>query len=266
MDSRVLAYGDGVFETLRYRSGSFVLWDLHYKRLQLGLTALGFADSYSGISLHDFIEREILLTYGPEADLMVKIVLARDQGEGYRPSGDSSVTEIVTIKPYMPPALELYKSGFSTRILTWRLAKDCQLAHLKHLNKLPHVMASRELNNGEFEGLLLDSDDYLIEGTRSNLLLLVNGCWVTPDLRQAGVRGVMRSYLLTVAGSVSYSAALEIKAIHKDQLSEIEAMAVCNSLFGLIPVACLHGRQLDVAAVTEVWHKPLHSALKLPGG
>lgn len=263
--NRGLCYGDGLFETLRFVEDELVLWPLHVARIKRGLTTLGFGDHVDFDGVRQFIECQVRSRLGAAADAMVRLTLLRTEGVGYRPGDPARVTEIVSFQPYQMPPLTHYQQGISLRCLEWPLSRDPRLGGLKHLNRLSQVMASRELRSDEFEGVVLDCEGYVIEATRSNLLVFRNGEWSTPDLRDAGIRGVMRDYLLqgTLAGDEPFPP-LAISPLKVQQLGEVSAMALINSVFGVIPVASLNGRNLDVLSVIERWQRPVHNALKLP--
>ncbi len=263
---RGTGYGDGLFETLRFRSGRWCLWERHLARLIQGCGVLGLPWGDEAESLKAFLESEIASRFPVSADLLVKIMLIRDGGDGYRPLRSAGITEVATLKTYVGPAAETYRRGIDVRVLSWRLVGDDQLAHLKHLNRLPQVMASRELGDGEFEGLLLDRQDYVIEGTRSSLVLQLRDRWLTPDLRCAGVAGTMRAHLLQSAALAAGGLPLQVVGVRREDLEDVTAMAVCNSVFGIVPVARLEGRDLNVETVLRDWQQPVHEELNLPGG
>lgn len=71
-----------------------------------------------------------------------------------------------------------------------RLAEQPLLAGLKHLNRLEQVLARAEWSDaGHAEGLMLDVHERVVEGVFSNLLLVLDGTLVAPDLRRCGVAG-----------------------------------------------------------------------------
>ncbi|HEY8570439.1 aminotransferase class IV [Microbulbifer sp.] len=79
------------------------------------------------------------------------------------------------------------------------------------------------------EGLLFDSQGYVIETLRCNLLLRKGDRWLTPDLSRCGVRGVMLEWL---AGHVEIGE-------HHLSLADVlgaEELAVCNSVRGVVAV------------------------------
>ncbi|MBV1875987.1 MAG: aminotransferase class IV, partial [Cycloclasticus sp.] len=62
-------------------------------------------------------------------------------------------------------------------------------------------LARKELGDGALsEGLMLDVNGVVIEGTMSNIFIVSNDVLMTPKLNNAGVLGVIRNYLIQQAG------------------------------------------------------------------
>jgi 4-amino-4-deoxychorismate lyase len=238
LHDRGLAYGDGLFETILVHDGHAVLLDLHLQRLQEGCGRLGLAFDDKAIR-HDI---KAVLAHADAANSVLKLMLVRKAGgRGYRPATDAC-NRIVTVHP-KPLYSGSPEQGIAMFLCQQRLARQPALAGLKHLNRLEQVMASREWPDETYqEGLMLDTHDLAIEGTRSNLFAVIDGKLVTPRLDQCGVDGVLRRCLLQHFGARSQQVELALPA-----LKTASELFVCNGVFGVWPVIAL---QLP----TERWH------------
>jgi 4-amino-4-deoxychorismate lyase len=125
--------------------------------------------------------------------------------------------------------------GFKVRVCDLTLSSNPALAGLKHLNRLENILARAEWKNEFAEGLLLDQTGHLIEATMSNIFLVKNRQLITPDLRGAGVAGVMRSAIMN-----RFAAALSLSVVTQnltlDDLKTADEIFLCNSLIGIWPV------------------------------
>ncbi len=223
---RGLAYGDGLFETIRVLSGQAVLLDAHFSRLLRGCDVLGIASAGLTESLQQDLAGLALNTVN---DGVLKIIVTRGSGgRGYRPPATGTCRRVMSLQPYTPNATAAVE-GISVMVCRNRLGMNPSLAGVKHLNRLEQVLASAELSAGMEEGLMLDSNDRVIEGTRSNLFLYGDGQWMTPKLDQCGVAGVMREFLLNRQEVKEVDVTLE-------RLAEASEIFVCNSVFGIYPV------------------------------
>src|SRR5688572_20503004 len=82
---RGLAYGDGLFETMRYQQGHLPLWTYHLDRLRLGCTRLRIPlnETLLEHSLKSFISR---LEEQGVSSALVKLTVTRGcGGRGYAP-------------------------------------------------------------------------------------------------------------------------------------------------------------------------------------
>lgn len=228
---RGLLYGDGLFETVLINK-SPVLLAAHLMRLQSGCRNLG-------LEYPTCLPTEIDLFLENQSSIgVLKILLTRGiGGRGYQPSGKNQVTRILQFHK-LPENIGLNaRNGIRTVVCQHPISTNSRLAGLKHLNRLDQVLASMELGNEFNEGLMCTEDRLLIEGTRSNIFLVVNNRLLTPDLRSAGVAGVMRAHLLEQFAQQSTS--LEIRAIPLSEVHSASEVFVCNSVFGIWPVTQL---------------------------
>jgi 4-amino-4-deoxychorismate lyase len=124
------------------------------------------------------------------------------------------------------------------------------LAGIKHLNRLEQVMARAEWNDSAIqEGLLLDANDHVIEGTMTNLFYIKNNCLYTAALIQSGVAGIIRRIILTI--SADHGLPVVEHAFTKDELLSADEIFVCNSIIGIWPVNKIATTHFSVGPITK---------------
>jgi 4-amino-4-deoxychorismate lyase len=230
---RGLAYGDGVFETCKMQSGALRLWKYHSDRLLDACGKLGIP--LSPVVLEGQLA-EVVAASGA-SDAVVKITVTRGQGgRGYRWPEPMQPTIIIGVYPAAAYASTNVVEGVRVHLCKLRLGHNPVLAGLKHLNRLEQVLARGEWQDDNIaEGLLLDIQGNLVEAVFSNIFLVKNNQLLTPDLRLAGVSGVMRRYILE-----DLAPALAIKAqvmqLGLEDLYAADEIFLCNSLYGIWPV------------------------------
>jgi 4-amino-4-deoxychorismate lyase len=247
---RGLQYGDGVFETIRFRDCAPVLLPFHLDRLVLGAQRLNipmprdFASQYEkAIALRKQLADADLQESG---SYICKIILTRGGGgRGYRASSTSASTLIISFHD-LPNYPEEYKtSGVSTMICHHPLSENASIAGIKHLNRLDQVIASAEL--AEFpEGIMCDQQGRIVEGTRSNILLFSGEKVYTPVLEGCGVDGCLRRFLLEQSKLGLLNLDVTENKFHRDKLNDIEGLAFINSVFGLWPVSRVIDRVFSI--------------------
>ena len=226
---RGLAYGDGLFETMRVHAGGVPWWDAHLARLAAGAARLGlpmpdaawFAQAAAG-----------LLAQAPR-DAVLKLVLTRGEGgRDYAPPVHAAPTVLLSLHA-MPPPLP---AAITLRWCDLRLARQPALAGLKHLNRLEQVLARREWSDpAVHEGLMLDSAGEVACATAANVFAFIAGRWCTPPVDQAGVAGLARAWVLAQGDACE-------RRLSPADVEGAEALFLCNAVRGILPVGRLGAR------------------------
>lgn len=244
VSDRGLAYGDGLFETLRAVAGGLPLLQRHLLRLQRGCEALAipFARAQIEAELRDAAQR---LGQG-----VIKLTVTRGSGpRGYAAPSVPQPTRILTAGPAPVPD-PARREGITLFACRTRLSEQPLLAGLKHLNRLDQVLARSEWQSPEFaEGLVCDQQGRPVECTMSNVLIWLDGGWVTPSLEHCGVRGVMRDYLLDTLAAQGVPVVEQ--SIEMEMLLSAQEICCCNSLIGVWPVVRLGEQRWPVGPQTR---------------
>ncbi len=243
---RGLLYGDGVFRTLLARNGQVSFWQRHLKKLQQDCRVLAIACPDASLLTE---ELHVLLQQQPDA--LLKLIVTRGQGvRGYAPSHNSVVTHIWDIFPAPELSVENRTRGVQARLCDLRLGAQPKLAGIKHLNCLESVLAAAEWQDTDIaEGLLLDEQDRVIEGTRSNLFALLNGVLVTPDLSRCGVAGVLRDWVIEWAQHNNMT--VQVRDLSWAELQTADLIFLTNSVFGIWPIRQLAQRMWTDFTLTQ---------------
>ncbi|MBK1728454.1 aminodeoxychorismate lyase [Halorhodospira halophila] len=245
-EDRGLAYGDGLFETVAVSRGRLCLWDYHMDRLLDGARRLGLPEP----PLATLREEARFLTEKVERGVL-KVVYTRgsSEGRGYLPPARPIPTRILTLHntPAIPP--ERWQ-GVDVRLCRTRISTQPRLAGIKHLNRLEQVMARSEWRDAAIaEGLMLDADGLIVEGTATNLFGIRNRVLMTPPLTHSGVAGVMRRWVLEYAETLGLR--VEQRGFYPGEVSEMDELFLTNSLIGLWPVRSVAGTQIPVGPVSQ---------------
>jgi len=238
---RGLLYGDGLFETLLLEKQQLYLWPYHYQRLCKGGLRLGIAIPDESLLLGEV--KQVIGHAKAERSIIKLLITRGDGGRGYRSieSTPHSVTRIIQLFDAVESS-ELAQRGIRARICNTVLGKNVQLAGIKHLNRLEQVLARNEWQQADIhEGVMLDSDGYVIEGTMSNLFLVINDVIVTPKLNECGVHGIIRRLLIEHQASLPLP--MKVRRVQKQELYEASEIFFTNSLIGVWPVQQLENHR-----------------------
>ena len=132
--------------------------------------------------------------------------------------------------------------------LAWcglRLAAQPALAGIKHCNRLEQVLARREVDAaGCDEGLLMDPDGHVVSAISANLLVHLDGEWLTPPVDRCGVAGVLRGWLLQ-------QGLARVRSLTPQDLESADHVALCNAVRGILPVVSLERRACAVGLALD---------------
>jgi 4-amino-4-deoxychorismate lyase len=225
---RGLMYGDGVFRTMRVRGGNVELWDRQYAKLAADCTGLDILCPSSKV-----LEQEIEQVVRAEPECVLKIVISRGEGgRGYGLPCSVRPSRVVLSAPVPEYPTHYWEEGVRLHVCEIRMCHQPRLAGIKHLNRLENVLARMEWHDPDVpEGVMLDADGHVIEGTMCNIFARSEDKLVTPDLSQCGVAGLQRERIMAQADGLGLC--LEVRPFELRFLLDADEVLVCNSVVGI---------------------------------
>ncbi len=198
---RGFLYGDGAYEAVRVYEGKIFRAESHWKRLDNSLKGLSLKIPWSHAALTKAVEAVIKANKIKES--MVRVTISRGAGEqmGYDPSSCKHPTLTVLPSHVRSDLDALWKKGVKVSIVSVRRNSTRSLTPaVKHTNCLNGILAKIEsLKKGAFEGVFLNLDDDIVEGTISNIFIVKEGIIETPALECGLLDGVTRGAIIEVA-------------------------------------------------------------------
>lgn len=235
---RGLAYGDGVFRSFAVKNGVPHQWALQYQKLAADCQALNIQCPSAEILLKD-----IQALFGANEYAVAKIIVTRGEGvRGYGFPADIMPKRIV-IKSAAPNYPEKNATaGVCLHLCELRLSHQAKLAGIKHLNRLENVLARNEWSDASIaDGILLDLEGNVIEGTMSNVFARFGTTLTTPALNQCGVSGLARERILSYVPALGLQA--NIQNLPLAVMMQADEIIICNSLFGAWQAVDFNGKQ-----------------------
>lgn len=242
---RGLAYGYGLFETIRVVGGQARLVERHLQRLSGGCQRLGIPVDA------DSLRNELLQFCLALGQGVAKLIVTRGVGQrGYAAPQPCQPQRLLLSSPLPAYPQQHAEAGVRLFPCATRLAEQPLLAGVKHLNRLEQVLARAEWCDPDYaEGLMRDMSGRVIEGVFSNLFLIVDGELVTASLSRCGVAGVMRAEIMARASRLAIS--VDERDISYAELLQADEVFLCNSLYGVWPVTGLAERVWPVGPLTR---------------
>ena len=224
-------YGDGVFRTMRMRGGQVKCWPQQYRKLQADCQALDILCPARSV-----LEQELTQLACDAADCVVKIVVSRGEGgRGYGVPNSVTPNRVVLAVPAPNYPAHFWHQGVKLHVCEMRISHQPRLAGIKHLNRLENVLARMEWDDADVpEGLLIDAEGWVVEGTMSNLFMRQGKMLRTPNLSACGVAGLQRERILSYAAQLDLTP--EVTQFSLPALLAADEIFICNSVIGVWPV------------------------------
>lgn len=236
---RGFAYGDGVFRTMIIRNGLPECWPQHYQKLVADCAAIKIVCPSAELLISDlqqlFTEQEVT----ENSVAVVKIIITRGEGErGYAPPAITSPLRVL-IKTDVPTYPKSYfNEGVNLHVCQTPIAAMPLLAGVKHLNRLENVLARMEWTDQNIlDGIMLDSDQQIIECTAANIFICNGNTLTTPSLNLCGIAGVTRQRVIDLAHLIGLTVTIE--PFKLERLLAADAVIITNSLYGAFQVKSL---------------------------
>ncbi|MEJ5339665.1 MAG: aminotransferase class IV [Aquificaceae bacterium] len=222
MTNRTLLFGEGLFETIRWRPSEEKL-RLHYERLSSSAGYLGIPCP----TYEEFI-RDLLQVAGSRDGLYLKYLLISKGGDFLtdRPSSHGTLIIAKSLKP-APLKVRLCLSSYR------RHSSDPVCRH-KTTSYLFNLLVKREAKRrGYWDGVVLNERGHTCETSTANLLFLKGSRLYTPARECGLLWGTTLEFL---------SRRLEVR----EEYLELSALKSCDSLFVLNSlVLCAAVEEMD---------------------
>ncbi len=229
ISDRGFQYGDGLFETILFFRDRLVLFSRHMDRLQQGCSRLGIP--FPGM---ERLAKEANAV-AQAGEGVVKILLTRGcGGRGYNAPAEPKSNRVVSWHP-LPDNFSAACNGIQLQHCQTALSIQPLFAGIKHCNRLEQILASHELLNPALsEGLMLDTEGFVVEGTRTNLFFVKADILYTPLLDRCGVEGIAKGWILEQAKKAGIKTREE--RIRLETLAQADEIFMTNSIYGVMPV------------------------------
>jgi len=121
-------------------------------------------------------------------------------------------------------------------------------------------LAALEIENldKKDEGILCDSDDFLVEGVISNLFFYRDETMYTPTLDFAGVEGVMRQRVIGYLQQ--HEIPVQVGRFGSELLLQAKECFMCNSVHGIRPIKSIDQQNYVTGPISQMLVNELNPA------
>ncbi|MCK6632439.1 MAG: branched-chain-amino-acid transaminase [Fimbriimonadaceae bacterium] len=245
-------YGDGLFEGIRFYKRKVFKLDEHLERLYHGTSYMGYSMKMSAEEL-----RSTILDVCKQADMedgYIRLNVTRGTGLGLDPKSippEPNVMVMVSTLNLYPP--ELFETGLTVMTSPIRVIPPDSLdPRLKCIGRYASNILAKQYANriGAGDGLMLNHQGYVAEGTGNNVFLVQQGVVRTPHPASGILKGITRD---TVIG-LAQEAGIEVR---EELLTPFDFYAADEGFFTgtateVIPMISLDGNKIGCGRPGEV--------------
>ncbi len=229
--NRGLRYGDGIFETIKFKNGNLILAEQHFERLWNGMEALKFSVPVHFTKEKLLIEINLLVKKNKLKEARVRLTIIRGDGGIYDPKNDSPNYIIEAIK--LPEDNgNLNTNGLQLCVYRDALKAIDHFSNLKTNNYLPYFMGAKLAKEQQRnDAIILNSKGNICDTTIANVFIIKDKIIYTPALTEGCVAGVMRNWLLQTLEKLDYQ--IIETTITKSFLFDADEAFLSNSIYNI---------------------------------
>jgi len=235
---RGFIFGDGVYEVIPvYSRFAFRLAE-HLKRLQYSLDGIRLTNPHNDQEWTKLISDLIERNTAEDQYLYLHITRGVAKRDHAFPNPAVQPTVFMMSNPLFTPPTALLASGVGA--IT---APDNRWLHcdIKAISLLPNVLLRQmAIDAGCAETILIRDDDFMTEGSASNIFLVKNGILLAPPKDNLMLPGITYDVLLEIAtaNNIPY----EVRKINKNEIFNADELLLTSSTKEVLAITTLDNK------------------------
>jgi branched-subunit amino acid aminotransferase/4-amino-4-deoxychorismate lyase len=226
--------GEGLFESIRVEARRPFHWNLHLERLVVAAAELGFPVPPAPAKLANGIEA--VLEANRLDDAAVRITVTRGVPGG-KPTRAGCW---IDAEPLSARLWRGTRAGQGRATLCRVPFASGPLSRYKTTSRLAYHLARDEARVRDAdEALLLSPTDELLEGSASNVFVVLRGEIATPPLASGILPGVQRRHVIARCARIGL--VVRERPIAKSELWEADEVFVTNVIQQVLPITAIDG-------------------------
>ncbi|MFQ5445133.1 MAG: aminotransferase class IV [Nitrospinales bacterium] len=253
---RGFCFGDGLFETMRSYNNKVFRLNEHLERLYQSLDLIYLNLPITRDEMRSAIQETLKRNQLP--DSMVRLTISRgEQNSGFHIDPDAAPTLVILVKDLEPLPKEWYREGMKISLFPATAFKIGGLdRQIKSCNFLTYIIV-RELAHRKqsMEGILIDDENRITEGTTSNIFIVKCGVLKTPGLNQYILPGITRQAVLEIAEKKGIP--VSHQPLNPEDIYHADEVFITNSRVEILPVKNADDRTIGSGrpgAITRFLH------------
>lgn len=232
---RGFCYGDGLFETIRVYRGKIFHLEQHINRLLNSLAQLLIELPMTRLEIMKVVQET--LDRNKFKNAIIRLAVTRGiTHSNIQIDSEIPPTLVINIYPFYPPKKGFYKKGIRIKLFYERANLiNGMTQRVKSCNYLSNILVKMLSEKNNFmEGVIVDPDFGVTEGTISNIFLVKNGFLKTPPVSPYVLAGITRQIVIDIANE--HKIPFIEEHITANELINANEVFITNSGIEIVPV------------------------------
>lgn len=251
VDDLAIMRGYGVFDLLRTLNGRPLFLKEHIQRLEESARRIGIKLQWTQRQLVDIVINTLHRNSFQESNIRI-VVTGGSSPDFITPQGKPRLLVLVTQAPMLPQ--EWYIEG--VKIITF--FSERSIPGAKSIDYVAATIALKQARDqGAIEAVYVDHNQYVLEGTTSNIFALINGSLVTPG--KGILSGITRKAVLQLAAK---TLTVKIRDLDLDELRSAEEVFITGTNKMIVPVVQVDKRTIGKGRPGQATRTLMHAFSK----
>lgn len=251
-NNRGFRFGDGVFETMKFKKGKIIFLDEHLSRLWQGLKRFQF--DLPKLFTPDYLESQILglVQKNKHSVARIRLTVFRGNGGLYDPE---NLNPNFIIESWNLPETngDLNENGLQCILFKDALKSIDAFSNLKHNNYLPYLMGALHAKKSKCnDAIIFNSNLNICDSTIANVFLIKENIIYTPALSEGCIAGVMREFVINELRKNNFNV-LE-QTITETDLANADEVFLTNSIYNMRWVSAIDNFNYQNKKTREIYH------------
>lgn len=252
-DNRGLRFGDGLFETIKFKNNQFQLLEEHFERLWIGLEKLQFdlPALFTTQRLKNDLQK--IVDKNKHTHARVRLSIVRGNGGLYDPQ---NLQPNIIIQSWQLEQDFGSLNNNGLQLCIYREAKKiCDaFSNLKHNNFLAYVMGALYAKQHQYnDAIILNQYGRIADTSIANIFLITGNTISTPALTEGCIAGTMRRFLLESFPAIGCK--ITEKEISEEDLLQADEIFVSNAMTPMKWVASVENKMYHNQQTMEIYRR-----------
>ena len=251
-NNRGFRFGDGVFETMKFKKGKIIFLDEHLSRLWQGLKRFQF--DLPKLFIPDYLESQILalIQKNKHSAARIRLTVFRGNGGLYDPE---NLHPNFIIETWNLPETngDLNENGLQCILYKDALKSVDVYSNLKHNNYLPYLMGALQAKKMKCnDAIIFNSNLNICDSTIANVFLIKENIIYTPALSEGCIAGVMREFVISELRKNNFKVVEQ--TITETDLTNADEVFLTNSIYNMRWVSAIDSFNYQNKITREIYH------------